>query len=151
MPCRSRSVLITKGHHGSSPNPARTVINQSSTRTTVTVARHLALRYSITLRVTSTHYGPRKACTLRDRCTPSICRSGWRQAVYRFCVRTLSLHLLVELSPSSLMHSPDTEFISNPTLRSFTEQYLGFGETVFNAIQGTAVTSPYFKRNDRPQ
>jgi hypothetical protein len=47
------------------------------------------------------------------------------------------------------MHSPDTEFITNPTIRSFTESYLGFGETVFNAIQGTVVTSPYFKRSDR--
>ena len=68
-------------------------------------------------------------------------------------MRTLSLcyhvHLPDELSPLSRMHSPDTEFITNPTIRSFTEQYLGFGETVFNAIQGTAVTSPYFKRSDR--
>ncbi|KAF8273364.1 DUF1748-domain-containing protein, partial [Lactarius quietus] len=44
---------------------------------------------------------------------------------------------------------PDTESISNPTLRSFTERYLGFGETVFDAIQGTVVTSPYFKRGER--
>ncbi|KAI9437803.1 hypothetical protein F5148DRAFT_1294146 [Russula earlei] len=41
----------------------------------------------------------------------------------------------------------DTEFISNPTIRSITEQYLGFGETMFNALQGTIVTSPYFKRS----
>jgi hypothetical protein len=44
---------------------------------------------------------------------------------------------------------PDTESISNPTIRSFTERYLGLGETVFDAIQGTAVTSPYFKRSER--
>lgn len=54
-----------------------------------------------------------------------------------------------QLSPFSFLHSPDTEFITNPTIRSFTESYLGFGETVFNAIQGTVVTSPYFKRSDR--
>ncbi|KAI9463311.1 DUF1748-domain-containing protein [Lactarius psammicola] len=44
---------------------------------------------------------------------------------------------------------PDTESISNPTMRSFTESYLGFGETVFDTIQGTVVTSPYFKRHER--
>ncbi|KAN0132898.1 Fungal protein of unknown function (DUF1748) domain containing protein [Lactarius tabidus] len=44
---------------------------------------------------------------------------------------------------------PDTESISNPTIRSFTEGYLGFGETVFDVIQGTVVTSPYFKRRER--
>jgi Fungal protein of unknown function (DUF1748) len=50
------------------------------------------------------------------------------------------------LSPFSL----DTEsFISNPTVRSLTEQYLGFGETVFNTLQGAVVTSPYFKRSER--
>jgi hypothetical protein len=30
-----------------------------------------------------------------------------------------------------------------------TEQYLGFGETMFNTLQGAAVTSPYFKRSER--
>ncbi|KAI0300773.1 hypothetical protein BC826DRAFT_990359 [Russula brevipes] len=44
---------------------------------------------------------------------------------------------------------PDIESISNPTIRSLTEQYFGFGETVFNALQGTVVTSPYFKRSER--
>ncbi|KAF8501735.1 hypothetical protein F5888DRAFT_1674883 [Russula emetica] len=43
----------------------------------------------------------------------------------------------------------DTEFISNPTVRSWTEQYLGFGETMFNTLQGAVVTSPYFKRSER--
>ena len=142
MPCRSRSIEhSSRVVHGvtSSPEPARTVLSTHSPQST--------------LRVTSTQHGPWKACTLCDRCTPSICRSGWRKAVYRFRVRTLSLcyhiHLSPEFSPSSFMHRPDTEFISNPTVRSFTETYLGFGETVFNAIQGTVVTSPYFKRSDQ--
>lgn len=46
--------------------------------------------------------------------------------------------------------SLDTEYISNPTVRSWTESYLGFGETMFNTLQGAAVTSPYFKRSERP-
>lgn len=43
----------------------------------------------------------------------------------------------------------DTEVISNPTVRSWTERYLGFGETMFNTLQGAVVTSPYFKRGER--
>ncbi len=49
----------------------------------------------------------------------------------------------------SFLCSPDTESISNPTVRLLTEQYLGFGETVFNTLQGAVVTSPYFKRGGR--
>jgi len=43
----------------------------------------------------------------------------------------------------------DTDTISNSTIRSITEQYLAVGETTFNALQGTVVTSPYFKRSER--
>jgi mitofissin-like protein len=50
---------------------------------------------------------------------------------------------------SSFLFSPDTSSISNPTVRSLTEQYLGFGETVFNTLQGAVVTSPYFNRGER--
>lgn len=35
------------------------------------------------------HYGSWKACTLRNRCSPSIYRSSWCQAFYRFRVRIL--------------------------------------------------------------
>ncbi|RPD72461.1 DUF1748-domain-containing protein [Lentinus tigrinus ALCF2SS1-7] len=41
----------------------------------------------------------------------------------------------------------ETNKISDDTLRSATEKYLGFGETVFDMIQGTVVNSPYFKRD----
>jgi hypothetical protein len=44
--------------------------------------------------------------------------------------------------------SLDTESVSNPTVRSWTEQYLGVGETMFNTLQGAVVTSPYFKRSE---
>ncbi|KAI0715831.1 hypothetical protein C8T65DRAFT_572899 [Cerioporus squamosus] len=43
----------------------------------------------------------------------------------------------------------ETEKISDGTLRSATEKYLGFGETIFDMIQGTAVNSQYFKRDSR--
>ncbi|EJF58643.1 hypothetical protein BD309DRAFT_964808 [Dichomitus squalens] len=43
----------------------------------------------------------------------------------------------------------ETEKLSDPTIRSVAEKYLGFGETVFDMIQGTAVNSPYFKRDSR--
>jgi hypothetical protein len=47
------------------------------------------------------------------------------------------------------LFSLDTEYISNPTVRSWTERYLGVGESMFNTLQGAVVTSPYFKRSER--
>ncbi|GBE88297.1 Uncharacterized protein YIL156W-B [Sparassis crispa] len=43
--------------------------------------------------------------------------------------------------------TPETAVITEPTLRSVAERYLGIGETVFDMIQGSAVTSKYFKRD----
>ncbi|RDX56982.1 DUF1748-domain-containing protein [Polyporus arcularius HHB13444] len=43
----------------------------------------------------------------------------------------------------------ETEKITDGTIRSATEKYLGFGETIFDMIQGTAVNSQYFKRDSR--
>lgn len=61
-----------------------------------------------------------------------------------------SLRYVVHSAEKRLLSfSLDTESISNPTVRSLTEQYLGFGETMFNTLQGAAVTSPYFKRGER--
>ena len=45
--------------------------------------------------------------------------------------------------------SPDASSISDPTVRSVTEKFLGVGETVFDMIQATAVNSSYFKRDDK--
>ena len=45
--------------------------------------------------------------------------------------------------------SVETDKISDATLRSATEKYLGFGETIFEMIQGTVVNSQYFKRDPR--
>lgn len=42
---------------------------------------------------------------------------------------------------------PDASAISDPTLRSVAEKFLGVGETVFDMIQATAVNSSYFKRS----
>lgn len=44
---------------------------------------------------------------------------------------------------------PNASGISDPTVRSVAESFLGVGETVFDVIQATAVNSPYFKK-DRP-
>ncbi|KAI0787383.1 hypothetical protein C8Q74DRAFT_1366281 [Fomes fomentarius] len=41
----------------------------------------------------------------------------------------------------------ETEKISDPTLRSVADNYLGFGERLFEFFQGTAVNSDYFKRD----
>ena len=61
-----------------------------------------------------------------------------------YCL-SITLSLTAE---KRLFSSLDTEFISNPTVRSLTEQYLGVGESMFNTLQGAVVTSPYFKRSD---
>ncbi|TFK70300.1 DUF1748-domain-containing protein [Pluteus cervinus] len=45
--------------------------------------------------------------------------------------------------------TPDTTLISDSTTRSVAERFLGFGETVFDLIQGTAVNSAYFKRETK--
>ncbi|KAF8150561.1 hypothetical protein B0H34DRAFT_665554 [Crassisporium funariophilum] len=42
--------------------------------------------------------------------------------------------------------SPDASAISDPTVRSVAEKFLGVGETVFDMLQATAVNSSYFKK-----
>ena len=51
--------------------------------------------------------------------------------------------------PSQNSYSIETEKLSDPTVRSVTEKYLGFGETIFDMVQGTVVNSQYFKRDSR--
>ncbi|KAL1413312.1 hypothetical protein Q8F55_001068 [Vanrija albida] len=43
--------------------------------------------------------------------------------------------------------TPATEQIPESSIRTFTEGYLGAGESVFNFIAGQAVTSQYFKKD----
>ncbi|EIM91418.1 DUF1748-domain-containing protein [Stereum hirsutum FP-91666 SS1] len=43
--------------------------------------------------------------------------------------------------------TPRTDNITEPSIRSAVEKYLGFGESVFDMVQGTAVNSSYFKRD----
>jgi len=38
--------------------------------------------------------------------------------------------------------------ISDPTVRSVAERFLGVGETIFDMVQATAVNSPYFKKSN---
>ncbi|KAG5734451.1 hypothetical protein E4T56_gene15711 [Termitomyces sp. T112] len=45
--------------------------------------------------------------------------------------------------------SPDASAISDPTLRSVAEKFLGVGETIFDIVQASAVNSSYFKRDTR--
>ncbi|KAJ7650441.1 hypothetical protein FB45DRAFT_887959 [Roridomyces roridus] len=45
--------------------------------------------------------------------------------------------------------TPDATSISDPTLRSIAERYLGVGESVFDMVQATAVNSAYFKRDSK--
>ncbi|KAJ7475669.1 hypothetical protein FB451DRAFT_1244186 [Mycena latifolia] len=43
----------------------------------------------------------------------------------------------------------DSASISDPTVRSIADRYLGVGESIFDMIQATAVNSAYFKRDTK--
>ncbi|KAF9007656.1 DUF1748-domain-containing protein [Cyathus striatus] len=43
--------------------------------------------------------------------------------------------------------TPDTSAIPDENARAVAERFLGFGESVFNFVQGTAINSSYFKRD----
>ncbi|KAJ7773045.1 hypothetical protein B0H16DRAFT_1304423 [Mycena metata] len=45
--------------------------------------------------------------------------------------------------------TPDSASISDPTLRSIADRYLGIGESIFDMIQATAVNSTYFRRDPK--
>ncbi|KAF8121818.1 hypothetical protein EV363DRAFT_1275841 [Boletus edulis] len=45
--------------------------------------------------------------------------------------------------------SVETNRISDPTIRSLTDRFLGVGETVFDMAQSTAINSEYFKKDSR--
>ncbi|KAI6025771.1 DUF1748-domain-containing protein [Pisolithus orientalis] len=42
-----------------------------------------------------------------------------------------------------------TSTISDPTLRSLAERYLGVGETIFSMTQASAINSEYFRQESR--
>ncbi|KAG8752162.1 hypothetical protein FRC12_012107 [Ceratobasidium sp. 428] len=46
-------------------------------------------------------------------------------------------------------YTPQTALITDPTLKTIADTFLGAGETVFNVVQGNAVTSAYLKREGR--
>ncbi|KAG8213212.1 hypothetical protein J3R82DRAFT_11677, partial [Butyriboletus roseoflavus] len=43
----------------------------------------------------------------------------------------------------------ETNRISDPTIRSLAERFLGVGETIFDMAQATAINSEYFKKDSR--
>lgn len=55
------------------------------------------------------------------------------------------------MSLGTLLLSPDPALIGDPTVRSVADRFLGVGETIFDSIQGVAVSSSYFKRTERAQ
>jgi Fungal protein of unknown function (DUF1748) len=42
---------------------------------------------------------------------------------------------------------PETSGISDPTIRSVADRFLGVGESIFDMMQATAVNSAYFKKD----
>jgi hypothetical protein len=60
-----------------------------------------------------------------------------------------SLVIQLQLHPLSLtsrLHRPNASAISDPTVRSVAEKFLGVGETIFDMVQASAVNSSYFKK-----
>ncbi|KAF9493359.1 DUF1748-domain-containing protein [Pleurotus eryngii] len=43
--------------------------------------------------------------------------------------------------------APDSNLISDTTMRSVAERFLGVGESVFDVVQAAAVNSAYFRRS----
>ncbi|ESK89287.1 hypothetical protein Moror_1225 [Moniliophthora roreri MCA 2997] len=43
--------------------------------------------------------------------------------------------------------APDASQIEQPAMRSAAETFLSVGESIFDMVQGSAVTSKYFKRD----
>ncbi|GJJ08294.1 hypothetical protein Clacol_002505 [Clathrus columnatus] len=41
----------------------------------------------------------------------------------------------------------NTPILTDPTLRSIADKYLGIGETIFDVVQATTVNSSYFKKS----
>ncbi|KZT73038.1 DUF1748-domain-containing protein [Daedalea quercina L-15889] len=70
--------------------------------------------------------------------------------LFHYAVDAVLVSTLVAGVRRSAGFRPDTEsFLPDPTFRSIADRYLGIGETIFDMIQGTAVNSPYFKRDGR--
>jgi len=60
---------------------------------------------------------------------------------------SFSVFSFSEVDP--LDSSVETNRISDPTIRSLAERFLGVGETVFDMAQTTAINSEYFKKDSR--
>ncbi|KAH9949900.1 DUF1748-domain-containing protein [Amylocystis lapponica] len=67
--------------------------------------------------------------------------------VFHYAVDAVLVSTVVAGVRRSSGFTPETTVITDPTLRSVAERYLGIGETIFDMIQGTAVNSQYFKRD----
>lgn len=92
------------------------------------------------------YHGSWKARSLHRRRCPVINSTRGREAFKRFLVsHPVQVH---PLSLTSRIYSPDASAISDPTIRSVAEKFLGVGETIFDMVQATAVNSSYFKRSN---
>lgn len=122
---------------------------------TTTLSLRLLSSYNYTrstrhpLRSNNIYYGYRKTRALRPRRRPGQHGVGGCQEVERLQVRSrpISDSFRRTSLTTRAPHRVETEKISDPTLRSVADNYLGFGERLFEFFQGTAVNSDYFKRD----
>ena len=109
-------------HSGQQPNPGRSagVLNETD--------------------------GNRENSPLYDRRRAPLDGVGWCSAYERVHV---SHRLPLDVSCLMRYHSPNSDAISDPTMRSIAERFLGVGESVFDVLQATVINSSYFKRDSK--
>jgi len=69
--------------------------------------------------------------------------------VVHYAVDAVLLSTVIAGVRRSSGFTPETSAISDPTIRSLADRFLGVGESVFDMMQGTAVNSAYFKRDTK--
>jgi len=93
-------------------------------------------------------HGTRKNSPLCRRCRLGIHHTCWHKTVEWIYVSPVLAAEAVRLytCPRSRVQ---TNSISDPTLRSLAERYLGVGETIFSMAQASVVNSEFFRKDSR--
>ncbi|KIM84385.1 hypothetical protein PILCRDRAFT_68457 [Piloderma croceum F 1598] len=67
--------------------------------------------------------------------------------VVHYAVDAVLLSTVIAGVRRSSGFTPETSGISDPTIRSVADRFLGVGESIFDMMQATAVNSAYFKKD----
>jgi len=69
--------------------------------------------------------------------------------VFHYAVDAVLLSTVIAGVRRSSGFTPDAMAITDPTIRSVAERFLGIGESIFDMVQTTAVNSTYFRKDSR--